>query len=40
MRDYKVHMMTQAANNLNLTFVVEDGVAETIAKELHNAFFW
>ena len=34
-RKHKVHMLTQAANDLNLTFVVDDAVADSIAIELH-----
>jgi hypothetical protein len=37
-RNFKVHMMTQAANDLNLTFVVDDEHAEPIAKELHSLY--
>jgi aspartate kinase len=37
-RNFKVHMMTQAANDLNLTFVVDDEHAEPIATELHNLY--
>lgn len=35
----RIHMLTQAASDLNLTFVVDEGEADRLVKELHALLF-
>lgn len=37
--DYPIHLLTQAANDLSLTYVVNDEHADKIASELHQLLF-
>lgn len=35
--EYKIHLVSQAANDLNLSFVVEEGQAHRLLKKLHSS---
>ena len=35
--EYRIHLVSQAANDLNLSFVVEEGQAHRLLKKLHNS---
>jgi len=35
--EYKIHLISQAANDLNLSFVVEEGQAHRLLKKLHSS---
>lgn len=37
--DMQVHLLTQAANDLNISFVVDEGTADRLVAELHHILF-